>query len=106
MGNPGPEIRKYTGKLVQDGKYLALRVILKEVVVHFHEAFQQFEEDIVGLGDAQKKKAKITVIPPKDNCFIGTFLTHVDKDQVYFARTMRAVASQATFNFRTRGLVL
>ena len=33
-----------------------------------------FEEDTVGLEDAQKKKAKITVVPPEDKFLIGTIL--------------------------------
>ena len=49
------------------------------------------------LEDAQKKKAKIIVVPPQDKFLIGTILTYVHEDQVYLARTMRAVAGHATF---------
>ena len=56
---------------------------------------KESKDDIFGLEDAQKKKAKLTVTPPEDKFLTGTILTYVDKDQL--AHTMRAVAGHATF---------
>ena len=42
---------------------------------------EEFESDIVGLEEAQEKKAQITRVPPEDKFLIGTVLTDVDNEQ-------------------------
>ena len=78
MGKAGPGIRKNTLKSVTDGWYLLPRLILKGVVDYelFHIGAQPVDKMlailkawvVVGLEDAQKKEAKITVVRLEAEC--------------------------------------